>query len=452
MVQVRDFGAAGDGTQDDTEALQHALQEGDGTLHLTKGTYRITEPLVLDLTKLGFGSIQGDGGTSRIVMDGPGPAIRIIGNHEGTATPGSFKESTWKNERFPTVTGIEVLGAHKQADGIELYRTMQCTISAVLIRNCRHGIRLHERNRNFLLSHAHIYDNSDYGVFFDRCNLHQSIISACHISYNKRAGIKSLHGDVHNLHITGNDIEYNNLPGTEQPAADIWFEATEGKISEVSIASNTIQATITPNGANVRIQGADAEQAKMSPLISITGNVIGSQSRSIELENLQRVAISGNTIYNAADLSLHARNCHGVAFGSNTVIWRGDPGLPPQDGLYLEDCSNISLHGLVTERLCSGSNEAGAGINLVRCRESSIDNCQVLDPMHRGIELEDCRNCRVTNNTVIDRREERSMQHAIRIRRGKSNVVRQNLVGGAIQSNVESSENVGVVLDNHVAD
>ena len=50
MVQVRDFGAAGDGRQDDTEALQHALEEGDGTLHLAKGTYRITKPLVLDLT------------------------------------------------------------------------------------------------------------------------------------------------------------------------------------------------------------------------------------------------------------------------------------------------------------------------------------------------------------------------------------------------------------------
>ena len=287
MADVHDFGAAGDGQQDDTEALQHALDDGGGVLELRKGTYRITRPLVIDLTKQGYGAVIGQGGTARLVMDGPGPAIRIIGNHQGSATPASFQPSTWQNERFPTVTGIEILGTHSKAVGVELFRTMQCTISNVLIRNCLHGIHLIERNRNFLLSHSHIYDNAEYGVFFDRCNLHQTIISANHISYNKKAGIKSLDGDVHNLHITGNDIEYNNHAGVDESpngeprAAEIWFEATAGKISEVTIVSNTIQATVTPGGANIRIHGEETGASKTSPLISITGNVIGSQTRGI---------------------------------------------------------------------------------------------------------------------------------------------------------------------------
>ena len=69
MVNVFDFGATGDGKTDDTEALQHALEEGDGAVHLKKGTYRITRPLVLDLTKHGFSAIRGkESGTSRIVV------------------------------------------------------------------------------------------------------------------------------------------------------------------------------------------------------------------------------------------------------------------------------------------------------------------------------------------------------------------------------------------------
>ena len=123
MVNPYDFGASGDGVVDDTEALQHALQEGDGTLHLSKGTYRLTKPLVVDLTKQGYGCILGDGGTTRLVMEGPGPALRILGDHNGTATPRTVKKTTWEKERFPTISGLEILGGHKQAVGIELLKT-----------------------------------------------------------------------------------------------------------------------------------------------------------------------------------------------------------------------------------------------------------------------------------------------------------------------------------------
>ncbi|MBI1310601.1 hypothetical protein GC176_04770 [bacterium] len=435
MASVYDFGAAGDGQTDDTEALQHAIADGNGTLQFGKGSFRITKPLLFDLTKTGYAAVQGTGGATRIVMDGPGPAIRIVGTHQGTASPPSIKPLVWQNERMPTVSGLEILGAHPQAVGIELTRTIQPTVTGVLIRNCWYGVHLVERNRNVLISHCHIFDNDEYGIFFDECNLHQTIISACHISYNKRAGIKSLNGDVHNLHITGNDIEYNNRPGTDEPAADIWFEAPAGRISEVSIASNTIQATVTPNGANIRIHGEETDSPNKSPLIAISGNVIGSQTRAIELRNVNRLSITGNTIYDSDDLSLLIQKCSGISVGSNTIVWRADDSLPERDGIRVEDSSNVSLHNLVTERLCSGSEDTGAAIELLRCRESSVTGCQVLDPRHRGIELTTCRNCRVTDNTVIDRREQPTMCEAIRVRDLAGTViVRNNLVGGATRA------------------
>ena len=55
MSNVFGFGAVGDGIADDAAALQHTLDSGDGVLRLNKGTYRITQPLVLDLTKTGSG-------------------------------------------------------------------------------------------------------------------------------------------------------------------------------------------------------------------------------------------------------------------------------------------------------------------------------------------------------------------------------------------------------------
>ncbi|MFM7830428.1 MAG: glycosyl hydrolase family 28-related protein, partial [Planctomycetaceae bacterium] len=75
MAQAADFGAAGDGVTDDTEALQHAIDESVGEVCLPRGDYRITRPLLVVLSSVGRTSIRGESGTCRILMDGPGPAI-----------------------------------------------------------------------------------------------------------------------------------------------------------------------------------------------------------------------------------------------------------------------------------------------------------------------------------------------------------------------------------------
>ncbi len=438
MANVYHFGAVGDGKTDDTAALQHTLEAGDGLLDLHKGTYRITRPLVMDLTKQGYGAVRGAGGASRIVMAGAGPALRILGDHQGTARPSTYQPHTWEKERLPQISGLEILGKHPESVGIELCKTTKTTITGVLVRECKHGIHLIDRNRDFVLSDSHLLNNHHFGLFLDHCNLHQIIVHGNHISWNKKAGIKSLNGDVHNFQITGNDIEYNNHPGVDQSpngeptGAEIWFEAPTGTISEVTISSNTIQATIQPGGANVRIHGAPGAFPAAARLVTLAGNVLGSQWRGIELRHLQRVAITGNTIYDSKDLSILATHCAGIAVGSNTLVWRGDDDAPPRDGIRLEDCDDGSFVGLVTRRLCSGSAESGAAFTLVRCRDVAISECQIIDPLYRGVELEDCQRCRISGNSIVDRRDQHSMLEAIRIR-GKSshNLVQNNLLEGA---------------------
>ena len=95
MSLAKHFGAIGDGIADDTDALQHAVDDGDGVLELSKGTYRITRSIVLDSRKHGYLGVRGDQGTGRVVMAGAGPALQIIGDHQGSATPESFKTHTW---------------------------------------------------------------------------------------------------------------------------------------------------------------------------------------------------------------------------------------------------------------------------------------------------------------------------------------------------------------------
>jgi len=455
MGNVHHFGAVGDGQADDSTALEHALEAGDGILKLGKGTYRITRPLVNDLTKQGYGAVLGEGGASRIVMEGSGPAIRMIGDHQGTAQPSTYQAHTWEKERFPTIQDVEVLGRHPEAVGIELRKTTKTVISRVLVRECLHGIQLVERNRDFILSDSHLLHNHAYGLFFDRCNLHQIIVHGNHISWNKKAGIRTTDGDVHNLQITGNDIEYNNHPGVDESpggeptGAEIWFEATAGVISEVTIASNTIQATVQPGGANIRIWGSPDAEMESNRLIAITGNVLGSQERGIELRHGKRITVSGNTIYDSRDLSILMEDCSGFAIGANTFVWRSDNDAPLQDGLKFVRCQSGTLTGLQAEHLCYGTQQRGGGITLEQCRDITIGHCQVLDPEIRGIELVDCVRCRVSSNSIVDRRQPPRMLEAVRLTgNGRDNLIDNNMVGGARRRAIEVAEGGAVVRDN----
>jgi len=223
---------------DSSDLLQRLLHTSKGLVKLPAGSYNITKPIVIDLTQTGFRGIRGVGGKTRIIMIGQRPVFRIVGNHQGTADPNYFKAHTREGERFPVISEIEILGKHQKTDGIALFRTMQCTIQNVFIRDCSYAIHLQERNHNFLIANSHIYNGRDTGILMDKCNLHQINIIVNHISYNKRAGIRQLDGDVHNVQITENDIEYNW--GSKDTSGEIVLEAPEGIISEYTIASNTI--------------------------------------------------------------------------------------------------------------------------------------------------------------------------------------------------------------------
>ena len=182
MTSVRDFGARGDGKTDDAQAIQHAIQKSDGVVHFSRGDYLVTRALQLPLQSAGPIGIDGSLGTARIIMAGAGPAINLVGTHRRTADPTHFTDDFWRRERMPTVQNIEIVGRHPQADGIRIDGVMQPTINRVLIRKCRHGIHLANRNRNVLISDCHIYDNTGIGIFLDCVNLHQINIHGCHIS------------------------------------------------------------------------------------------------------------------------------------------------------------------------------------------------------------------------------------------------------------------------------
>jgi parallel beta-helix repeat protein len=440
MAHARNFGAKGDGVNDDTQALQHAVDMGDGVLELGKGTFRITKPIELNMTKHGFLGVRGDHGAATIRMDGPGPALKLIGNHEGTATPSSFKPSTWANERMPILTGFEILGNHEHADGIELYRTMQTTIQAVLIRQCRFGIHLVERNRNLLVSAAHIYDCHDTGIFFDNCNLHQVIITGSHISYCKRAGIRQFNGDVHNIQITGNDIEYNS--GAEGTSGEIVLEAPEAIISEYTISGNTLQATRPATGANVLIIGQVDSIPAHVRLINITGNVLGSRQESIAISHASKVSITGNTIYSGDKSNVRLDHCQNVVIGSNVIGTRPTTyKIASLDGVVINRSRSCS----VTGNVLTDCGTPGA-VTVTSSTDIGISSNQIENAKQAGVLIVESTRCRVSDNSIVDTHENPTMQFAVRVsEKSRFALVQHNAVTQGTHGTIECPDKAGKV-------
>jgi len=427
---VKDFGAKGDGKADDTAAIEAAVKAAAGAVYFPKGDYRISRTIRIDLDAAGRTSLIG-AGAATIIMAGPGPAFHFVGTHGGTGDPGSVRDNVWQRQRLPLITGIEILGDHPESVGLQLEKTMQATLTNLLIRKCKIAIHLPIRNRNLIIDHCHIYHNTHVGIDFDRVNLHQAIISNSHISYNRVAGIRLLGGEMRNFQIVGNDIEYN-YDAKLEGCADILIDMTpEGSsFREGTIVGNTIQARPSPNGANIRFLGG--KNLKTGGLLAITGNLIGSQTHNIHLKDCRGVTISGNSIYSAAAHSLWLEECANIIAANNSIDWNPDYKIKHLiDGIMIDRCDGVILSNTIIEDSFQGSEQLGGAVDVRKSQDVSIANCQVLDFRFRGIALSDSVRCRVTGCSVIERRQTPQKGTSIVVKGGKDNLIADNIVNEA---------------------
>lgn len=427
-ASVREYGAKGDGQADDTAAIQKAVNEAkDGLLEFPKGNYRLTKTIEIKLAERGVTSLSGFDGVGRITMAGPGPAFRFIGTHTGSAAPESFKPGIWETERMPQVDGLEIVGAHAEADGLEFVKVMQPTVRATLIREMRHGIRLTDRDRNVLIDSCHIYNLSGVGVFLDHVNLHQIIIHGSHISYCKGGGIKILASEIRNFQFTGNDIEYN-YDLKADTSADILIDATEGSVREGTIASNTIQAKPSPGGANIRFIGNPDTPNKVG-VITITGNMISSQKVNVHLVRARGVVLSGNNVFVGHEQAMLFEECRNISVGTHVIDHNPDYLGDVTGGITLRKCTSVTLNGIQMEDIRAGSDTEGGAIEVVDSESVNINSCRIFEPSYRGVYVSSSHNVTISDSTIADRRDEPTLVNSITVTgRSKGILVRGNLL------------------------
>ena len=409
-ITVLDYGAIGDGQADDTAAIQSLVDLKAGSIRFPAGSYRITKTIVVDLDKVGFTSLVADC-TARLVMAGPGPAIRFVGTHGGTAAPSSVKPEVWERQRMPSVAGLAIVGAHPEADGIEAAGTMQLTVRGVHIRKCRHGIHLVERNRNLLIDACHIYENSGCGVFLDNVNLHQTNISASHISYCGGGGVVVRGGEVRNVHVTGCDIEANHA-ADGPPTANILLDCADGSMAEVAIVGCTIQHTHdAPESANIRILGRGFMNRRGQRMafncghVTIGDNVLSDVQTNIHLVGARGVTITGNTFWQGYAHNLLVEDSHQVVIGANMMERNPLYGYTDEGSnkVILRGCQDCTIQGLHLHHVM----QSDAGLTIDKCSRLHVSGCTMLDCDGSALLVKDTTNSRIADNLIRNDREDR---------------------------------------------
>ncbi|WP_149494788.1 right-handed parallel beta-helix repeat-containing protein [Roseiconus lacunae] len=391
----------GDGKVDDTAAIEKLIKENGGAIRFRRGVYRLTRTIEIDMAKVGWTSLSGDG-VAQFRMEGPGPAFRFVGTHRGTANPGTVQPNVWENERTPMVDAIEIIGAHPDASGIEADGTMQLTLTRVVVRKAKDAIRLVNRNRNTTLSECHLYENHGVGVFLDHVNLHQINICNCHISYNAGGGVVAKGSEIRNLQITGCDIEGNMGDSDASPTANVWLDSTDSSVGEVAIVGCTIQHTHdAPGSANVRINGLsnprDFTDERRTGNITIADNILSDVQTNLDLSHVRGITITGNTLWKGYTANVVAKHCGQVVFNGNLYdrnprYHYGD-GASAKLGVILEYCDDVTI---ASEHF-GGATKQEADLTLRNCDGANITGCTFAAIDRVGIGLESTTFAQVTS-------------------------------------------------------
>ncbi len=434
-VNVKDYGAKGDGIQDDTRAITDAIAAcRDGIVLFPAGRYRISRTIEIDLSQHGPLGITSPGGSGTIVTEAAGPAFRVKGTHTGSALPASVDRQIWLHERMFTLENIAIEGANPAADGIELQLLMQPVVRGCLIRKVRHGILLTRRNRNVLIEGNHIYDCDGVGIYLDSVNIHQMIISHSHISYCKQAGILVRSGEIRNFQITGNDIEYNCAPG-HTGSADICIDLTGGgNVREGTISSNTIQAVESDGGANIRFTGDPLHPRKLG-LWSITGNHISNQQTGISLQHTQGISITGNTFVRAYVRHLVIDNSRNITFTGNVIDHNPDyftPDVKASGGIRIAASHDILLHDNIVDGITGTKPGVQAAVEITNSRNISLKNSHITSTGLPGVAVTDSPHTTLEGN-LIDTADKNTTAVTVKGDCGGSGITGNRLSGGRIE-------------------
>lgn len=238
LVSVSDFGAAGNGTADDTAAIQSALdalKNSGGTIHFPVGTYKVTKSVHF-YSNQALVFEQG----ARILQ---GAAINNLMMNYSTADKGGYEATE----------NVQIIGATFDGGSYTTANTLFgiCHSKHITIRNCR-----------FVNAYGHWHNveiNSSKHVLIDRCYFEGSRKTAANgemlqiDSFNNTATWPWGNGKVDNT--VSYMVEVKNCFFTDSIIAPAIGNHSAAVVNCIRIHDNVFEDLISSRGA-INLQSA----------------------------------------------------------------------------------------------------------------------------------------------------------------------------------------------------
>lgn len=420
---VKDFGAKGDGTTDDTAAIQNAITTAGvsgGVVFFPPGTYKVTTGLTT--TSLNNITLRGSGKSSTLNFNigtnagisGDSCTNLVIEDLQITGTMGQgilYSNSSLLKIRNCTISGATTVPAVETA-GILLSICSDCWV----LNNTLSG-----NGHNYLDGSGWGYDIAVSGstagpnrrlvISGNNCtstvtnaNIGCFNTSYSHIEGNTVSGAKVTHGGItsggygimfyktisgteggHNTCI-GNHV--NNTGGT-----GIYVQSNPNCVVDGNYVENTCQVE---DDTSLLVAGI----ASNTGPTSIAGNSIKTSGKAgISVEGDFHTVIS-NVITGCVVSGINIRSATKSSFIGNTISnTTAGHGITTADYINSTD-SLTNLNVLVQGNTVQGS--SGDGIALRGMRNSQIDNNTCTGNGAHGIELQGCDHLKISQNVCQD--------------------------------------------------
>lgn len=317
LVSVKDFGAKGDGTTDDTSAIQAAINLActyGGNVYLPAGTYKISAALVFSMNSgtvdpFKRPSMSGDGmAATTIYQTANANGIEIVGYDPNPAGYCLFQDFTLygyqlnklgfalKDIAFVTINNVYIAG---WATGLYGANVLSSTFNDLVIRYNTGGF--------------YFEPNAAYGFYSEPNAI---TMSNCTVGNNYAYGGKVIGAGTFNY--TGGSIEANGA-GTDLSSGKWGLALVDvgGSVAQQSASGFTISGVyFEGNGGQAQFQ---VQQTVSRP--GINGTLIGCSFTALGASYPQQ------QVYLAATLSSYA---FPITFES--VGWAGLDGYTPSSG------------------------------------------------------------------------------------------------------------------------
>lgn len=341
VINVRDFGAAGNGSTDDTSAIQGAIDSvlgTGGTIYLPKGIYKISTQLNL---RNGI-TILGDGEESTFINQTGADAHGIVGDDVGSislenfiltgpsgGTGAGIRIGWTANGNTPYVSMRNVWVRNFGSDGIQLETPIVSHLDKVLsFDNGGHGFNFYHAGTSVTLTSCWARGNAQAGYYFYQ-SVYISLVS-CAADNN---GVGYFVQDAQSIGFyscgaegtTMNGIPYNGYGWKIDNSSLIslqscWVTDNRNLGVWISGGSNAVQLNVADNspsvGAVYFIQTDTGTNVTMFGQHNTTGNNIATDTLMVINDGTGSIVANGDI---TSQSSVNAKGTNGtLTMMSNT--------------------------------------------------------------------------------------------------------------------------------------